>query len=113
MPWINPERKETRERLTLKIDVRVLRQLEDYAVFVDSTQSYVVAEILRAVFGRDKDFQTWLQTRTSSYDRSYDPQGVNTEAAAGAATDARVRRRRRTSSTVSATAPVASTQIDE
>jgi hypothetical protein len=36
--------------------------LKRYAEFLDSTQEYVVHEILVLAFRRDKEFQEWLAT---------------------------------------------------
>jgi hypothetical protein len=36
--------------------------LKRYAEFLDSTQEYVVHEILQLAFRRDKEFQEWLAT---------------------------------------------------
>jgi predicted transcriptional regulator len=72
MPWIRPEHKITRDTLSLKMDIVVMRQLEQYATFLQSTQAYVATEILRDVFARDKDFQAWLRAQPASTDESAD-----------------------------------------
>lgn len=105
MPWIRPEHKETRERVSLKLDARVLRQLEEYAGFVDSAQSYVVTEILRDVFQRDKDFQTWRTTHVASGAQPYAENGAESYARPGADTRTNTTTRRRRRSTPAAATP--------
>jgi len=35
-------------------------QLDQYAKFIDSTPSYVIAEALKVLFKRDDEFKVWL-----------------------------------------------------
>jgi predicted transcriptional regulator len=35
-------------------------QLDQYAKFIDSTPSYVIAEALKVLFKRDDEFKIWL-----------------------------------------------------
>jgi predicted transcriptional regulator len=38
----------------------VKTQLDQYAKFIDSTPSYVIAEALKVLFKRDDEFKAWL-----------------------------------------------------
>ena len=63
MPFI-PRQVKTPARiaLTCKVPAEMATLLKHYAEFLDSTQEYVVTEILRVAFRRDKEFHAWLGT---------------------------------------------------
>jgi hypothetical protein len=48
--------------ITCKVPEEVATLLKQYAEFLDSSQEYVVSEILRVAFRRDREFQAWLAT---------------------------------------------------
>lgn len=43
-----------------RVEVSVKMHLDQYAKFIDSTPSYVIAEALRVLFKRDDEFKVWL-----------------------------------------------------
>ena len=49
-----------RTTITSKVLVETADLLKRYAQFLDSTQDYVVNEVLAQTFRRDREFQTWL-----------------------------------------------------
>jgi len=52
----------------LRLDDDARERLTKYAEFLDSSPSYVVAEALKLVCNKDKEFQAWLpgqHTKTS------------------------------------------------
>ena len=52
----------------LRLDGEARMKLAKYAEFLDSSPSYVVAEALKLVYRKDKEFQSWLSgqhTKTS------------------------------------------------
>jgi len=52
----------------LRLDDKVRMKLTNYAEFLDCSPSYVVAEALKLVCNKDKEFQSWLsdqKTKTS------------------------------------------------
>ena len=52
--------------LQVRIDEAVRQKLNLYAEFIASTPSYVVAEALKLLFHRDKEFKRWLGQHTNS-----------------------------------------------
>ena len=61
MPLIPKQIKHDREAMTVKLDKEVVAELRLYAEFIESTQEYVVNEILTRTFRKDKDFQRWRE----------------------------------------------------
>lgn len=53
-----------------RVEVSVKMQLDQYAKFIDSTPSYVLAEALKVLFKRDDEFKGWLGQHAN---------GLNTE----------------------------------
>ena len=43
-----------------RVEESVKTQLDQYAKFIDSTSSYVIAESLKVLFKRDDEFKAWL-----------------------------------------------------
>jgi len=43
-----------------RVEESVKTQLDQYAEFIDSTPSYVIAEALKVLFKRDDEFKPWL-----------------------------------------------------
>ena len=52
-----------------RVEESVKEQLDQYAKFIDSTQSYVITEALKVLFKRDDEFKTWLGQQTNSQNR--------------------------------------------
>jgi predicted transcriptional regulator len=44
----------------LRLEEEVRTKLTKYAEFLDCSPSYVVTEALKLVYGKDKEFQSWL-----------------------------------------------------
>jgi len=64
MPFIPRQVKApARQALTCKLPAETATLLKQYAEFLDSTQDYIVSEMLRLGFHRDKEFQAWLAAR--------------------------------------------------
>ena len=57
--FIKPKKKQDEERLDIRIDANVLDSLRAYSQFLDSPQGYVVSEILRKAFRKDRAFMEW------------------------------------------------------
>ena len=51
-----------RQAINCKVPTETANLLKRYAEFLDSTQEYVVHEVLQLAFRRDKEFQEWLAT---------------------------------------------------
>ena len=63
--FIPPLKKKVEEKIEIRVDASVAGMLRDYAEFLDSPQGYVVTEVLRRVFRKDKAFVQWRATRES------------------------------------------------
>lgn len=50
-----------------RVEESVKAQLDHYAKFIDSTPSYVIAEALKLLYRKDKDFQSWLGQHTNNH----------------------------------------------
>jgi predicted transcriptional regulator len=48
-----------------RVEESVKAQLDQYAKFIDSTPSYVIAEALKVLFKRDDEFKAWLVQQTT------------------------------------------------
>jgi len=49
-----------------RVEESVKTQLDQYAKFIDSTPSYVIAEALKVLFKRDDEFKVWLGQQSTS-----------------------------------------------
>ncbi len=56
MPLIKKEKKEVFKRLSVRLEESLLVQLTAYAAHLDSSKDYVIAEAVRYIMDRDKDF---------------------------------------------------------
>jgi hypothetical protein len=65
MPLIPSQTRKSREPVTVKLEKPVIDQLKLYAEFIDSTQEHVVNEALALTFKKDKEFQQWLEGRST------------------------------------------------
>ena len=63
--FIKPKRKQEEEKIEIRIDADVLESLRAYAQFLDSPQGYVVSEILRKAFRKDRAFAEWSKSAGS------------------------------------------------
>ena len=58
--YIPKQPKQTRERLEVKIDRKVISDLDAYCRFKDSERDWVVTQILAFIFKKDREFADWL-----------------------------------------------------
>ena len=63
--FIQPQKKQNEEKIEVKLDLDVIHTLRDYCEFLDSPQGYIVTEILRKAFRKDRAFITWRGQRDS------------------------------------------------
>ena len=56
MSLIKKEKKEVLKRLTVRIDSELLNRLTAYASHMDSSRDYVIAEAVRYIIDRDREF---------------------------------------------------------
>jgi len=61
--FIQPQKKQNEEKIEVKLDLDVIHTLRDYCEFLDSPQGYIVTEILRKAFRKDRAFITWRGER--------------------------------------------------
>lgn len=67
MPFIPRQVKPpARQAINCRVPLETARLFKRYAEFLDSTQDYVLHEILQLAFRRDKEFQAWLAASDAS-----------------------------------------------
>ena len=49
--------------LQVRLEEEVRINLDRYAEFLDANPSYIVSEVLKLLYRRDKEFQTWLSAQ--------------------------------------------------
>ena len=65
----------------LRLDEEARSTLTKYAEYLESTPSHVVAEALKLVYRKDKDFQTWLSGQhTETFEPTLKPVSKGTSA---------------------------------
>jgi hypothetical protein len=60
----SPPKAAKNETLQLRVEEEVKKKLRRYAEFLNSTESYVVAEALKLLFRKDTEFKDWLDRQT-------------------------------------------------
>jgi hypothetical protein len=50
-----------KEQLNIRLDPDVIVKLETYCTFIESTQNYVIQQLLLYTFRKDKEFQRYLE----------------------------------------------------
>jgi hypothetical protein len=73
-----PPRNETAQ---LRVEAEIKAKLEKYAVFIASSESYVVSEALRLLFRKDEEFKAWLEKQPRNNDQPQNGGGLLFEAA--------------------------------
>ena len=64
--FIEPQKSQKKEKLTVSVDGDVTSTLKQYVQFLDSDAGYVVGAILRKAFRKDKAFAAWLSNRSGN-----------------------------------------------
>ena len=59
--FIQKQPKKEREQITIKLDRDVLRSLERYCRYLDSSRDYVIGAALEFIFRKDKQFAEWVE----------------------------------------------------
>lgn len=55
-----PSKQPKTTTLQVRLEDNVRRNLDKYAEFLDANSSYVVSEVLKLLYRKDKEFQAWL-----------------------------------------------------
>jgi len=63
--FIQPQKKQNDEKIEVRLDAEVVQMLREYAEFLESPQGYIITEVLRKAFRKDKAFLNWRNTRRS------------------------------------------------
>ena len=66
MPLIPAQPTVDKENLSLRLDRTVHERLKEYAQFIQSPKDYVIAQALRHLFDKDRDFAAWRKTHGDS-----------------------------------------------
>jgi hypothetical protein len=61
--YIAKQPKITKERVEVKLDQNLVRQLELYCQYLDSDRDYVISQALTIAFKKDTGFDSWLAAR--------------------------------------------------
>ncbi len=61
--FIPKQPKKEREQISIKLDRDVLRSLEQYCRYLDSSRDYVIGAALEFIFRKDKHFAEWVEER--------------------------------------------------
>ncbi len=64
--FIPRQQKIKEEAITIRLDCEVIDDLKLYAEYLESSQNYVVCQVLRKAFRKDKDFAAWRTQRDSA-----------------------------------------------
>ncbi len=63
--FIQPQKKHTEEKIEVRVEATIAAMLRDYAEFLESPPGYVITEVLRKAFRKDKAFAQWKQNRVA------------------------------------------------
>ena len=55
-----------KEQRNVRLDPATMKTLERYCEFVESSPNYVVENLLRYTFRRDREFQAWLENQPAT-----------------------------------------------
>jgi len=66
--YIPKQPKRERDQIAIKLDRDLLRKLELYGRFLESSRDYIISSALELVFRKDKAFAAWLETEDSEAD---------------------------------------------
>jgi hypothetical protein len=55
--------------LSVRLTPQILRLLERYCEFIDSRAHHVIEEALKFTFGKDRDFQSWLEKNDAATEK--------------------------------------------
>ena len=66
--YIPKQPKPERDQISIKLDRDVLRKLELYGRFLESSRDYIISAALDLVFRKDKAYAAWLETEKSAGD---------------------------------------------
>ena len=66
--YIPKQPKRERDQIAIKLDRDVLRKLELYGRYLESSRDYIISAALELVFRKDKVFAAWLETDGSAGD---------------------------------------------
>jgi predicted transcriptional regulator len=71
---------EPRDTLSLRLDRAVYERLQQYAEFIGSPKDYVIAQALRQLFKKDREFVAWLETRNTLKAAGHQPRSAESSA---------------------------------
>jgi predicted transcriptional regulator len=58
-----PSKQPKTTTLQVRLEEEVRLNLDRYAEFLDANPSYVVSEVLKLLYRKDREFQSWLATQ--------------------------------------------------
>jgi hypothetical protein len=63
--YIPKQPKRERDQIAIKLDRDLLRKLELYGRYLESSRDYIISSALELVFRKDKAFAAWLEAEPS------------------------------------------------
>jgi hypothetical protein len=61
--FIPRESKVKEDTISVRLDCQVIEELKLYSLYLESSQNYVICQVLRKAFRKDKDFTAWRATQ--------------------------------------------------
>jgi predicted transcriptional regulator len=61
-----PPKQSKNATLQLRLDEQLKTKLDNYAKFLDASESYVVSEALKLIFNKDPEFKEWLERQATN-----------------------------------------------
>jgi hypothetical protein len=60
MPTIQPQPKVVKDRVEIKLDREIAQELDRYCKFIQSDREYVIGQMLKLLFAKDREFRAWV-----------------------------------------------------
>ncbi len=64
--FIPPESKIKEDTISVRLDCQIIEELKLYSQYLESSQNYVICQILRKAFRKDRDFTDWRAKQNSA-----------------------------------------------
>lgn len=61
--FIQPQKKQNDEKIEVRLDAEVAQTLREYSEFLESPHGYIITEVLRKAFRKDRAFLSWRNER--------------------------------------------------
>ena len=80
MPLLKAQPKQPKSAtIQIRVEEDEKLKLDTYAEFIDSSPAYVVIEVLKLLFNKDREFKSWLSQHTNNHNPDQTEGGSLTE----------------------------------